>query len=109
MHGLSKKAIELAINTSVFCFVPTEQFGGVEASLSALHFLSSLFSLFLCSSLMAALVVLFVGLVALVGSVSSAKFDELFQPSWAMDHFVYEGELLKLKLDNSSGTFTTIH
>jgi xyloglucan:xyloglucosyl transferase len=34
---------------------------------------------------------------------SSSKFDELFQPSWALDHFVYEGNLLKLKLDNSSG------
>lgn len=43
-----------------------------------------------------------VGLV-LVGLVSSAKFEELFQPSWAMDHFIYEGELLKLKLDNYSG------
>ena len=42
------------------------------------------------------------GLV-LVGLVSSAKFEELFQPSWAMDHFIYEGELLKLKLDNYSG------
>lgn len=46
---------------------------------------------------------LFVGLILMVGSVSSAKFEELFQPSWATDHFVYEGELLKLKLDNYSG------
>ncbi|MBA0815817.1 hypothetical protein Gohar_000549, partial [Gossypium harknessii] len=45
---------------------------------------------------------LFVGLMML-GLVSSAKFDELFQPGWAMDHFIYEGELLKLKLDNYSG------
>lgn len=44
----------------------------------------------------------FLGLV-LVGLVSSSKFDQLFQPSWANDHFVYEGELLKLKLDNYSG------
>lgn len=44
----------------------------------------------------------FLGLV-LVGLVSSAKFDQLFQPSWANDHFVYEGELLKLKLDHYSG------
>ena len=44
----------------------------------------------------------FLGFV-LVGLVSSAKFDELFQPSWAMDHFAYEGELLKLKLDKYSG------
>lgn len=46
----------------------------------------------------------FVGLVV-VGLASSKKFDELFQPSWAMDHFLYEGELLKLKLDNYSGTY----
>ena len=45
----------------------------------------------------------FVGLLLLVGLAASAKFDELFQPSWAMDHFIHEGELLKLKLDNYSG------
>lgn len=49
---------------------------------------------------------LFMALVVTVSSVSSAKFEELFQPSWAMDHFVYEGELLKLKLDNYSGNLT---
>lgn len=41
--------------------------------------------------------------VAMVGSVESSRFDELFQPRWAMDHFTYEGELLKMKLDNYSG------
>lgn len=46
----------------------------------------------------------FVGLVV-VGLASSKNFDELFQPSWAMDHFSYEGDLLKLKLDNYSGTY----
>lgn len=46
-----------------------------------------------------------VGLVLVVGSVSSSKFDELFQPSWAFDHFSYEGETLKMKLDNYSGIF----
>ncbi|KAG6657870.1 hypothetical protein CIPAW_04G119900 [Carya illinoinensis] len=45
----------------------------------------------------------FMGLVLVVGLVSSAKFEELFQPSWALDHFIHEGELLKLKLDNHSG------
>ncbi|ERN18435.1 hypothetical protein AMTR_s00453p00010790 [Amborella trichopoda] len=35
--------------------------------------------------------------------VYCATFDELFEPSWAQDHFMYEGETLKLKLDNSSG------
>lgn len=43
--------------------------------------------------------------VSMGGSVTSraSKFDELFQPSWAMDHFVYEGDLLRMKLDNYSG------
>ncbi|KAA8524535.1 hypothetical protein F0562_010958 [Nyssa sinensis] len=40
--------------------------------------------------------------IAMVGLVSSSSFDELFQPGWAMDHFIYEGELLKMKLDNYS-------
>ncbi|KAF8409443.1 hypothetical protein HHK36_005519 [Tetracentron sinense] len=40
----------------------------------------------------------------LLGLVSSSKFDELFQPSWALDHVIYEGEQLKLKLDNYSGS-----
>lgn len=45
-----------------------------------------------------------VGLVMLMSSgVNSSKFDELFEPGWAMDHFVYEGETLKMKLDNFSG------
>ncbi|KAM7269898.1 hypothetical protein ACFE04_029112 [Oxalis oulophora] len=35
--------------------------------------------------------------------VHSAKFDELYQPSWALDHITNEGELLKLKLDKYSG------
>ncbi|XP_059661022.1 xyloglucan endotransglucosylase protein 6 [Cornus florida] len=41
--------------------------------------------------------------IVMVGSVSPSRFDELFQPSWALDHFAYEGELLKMKLDNYSG------
>ncbi|CAN1161152.1 Xyloglucan endotransglucosylase protein 6 [Linum perenne] len=40
----------------------------------------------------------------LVGLVSSAQFDDLFQPSWAFDHVIHEGEQLKLKLDNYSGS-----
>lgn len=40
--------------------------------------------------------------VSALGAQSS-KFDELVQPSWATDHVIYDGELLKLKLDNSSG------
>lgn len=39
--------------------------------------------------------------------VQSARFDELFQPSWASDHLDYEGETLKLKLDSYSGRNAT--
>ncbi|CAK7324968.1 unnamed protein product, partial [Dovyalis caffra] len=45
---------------------------------------------------------LFVGFSLMVGLVGSAKFDELFQPSWAQDHFAHEGELLRMKLDSYS-------
>ncbi|CAN6457901.1 unnamed protein product [Victoria cruziana] len=47
----------------------------------------------------------FVVYALMVGSmwVQSARFDELFQPSWASDHLDYEGETLKLKLDSYSG------
>ncbi|CAM8906191.1 unnamed protein product [Rhodiola kirilowii] len=41
--------------------------------------------------------------LGLMSFAKSAKFDELFQPSWATDHLIYEGELLKLKLDSKSG------
>ncbi|CAN1220374.1 Xyloglucan endotransglucosylase protein 6 [Linum perenne] len=40
----------------------------------------------------------------ILGLVSSAQFDDLFQPSWAFDHVIHEGEQLKLKLDNYSGS-----
>ncbi|XP_062009531.1 xyloglucan endotransglucosylase protein 6 [Rosa rugosa] len=43
------------------------------------------------------------GLSLFLGLVSSAKFDQLFQPYWASDHFTYEGELLHMKLDKFSG------
>ncbi|KAL6535864.1 Xyloglucan endotransglucosylase protein 6 [Orobanche hederae] len=39
----------------------------------------------------------------LVGCVGSSRFDELFQPSWAVDHFTYQEDVLKMKLDNYSG------
>ncbi|KAK4792797.1 hypothetical protein SAY86_023232 [Trapa natans] len=45
---------------------------------------------------------LVVGIV-MAGTVSSAKFDDLFQPSWAADHHIREGDVLKLKLDYYSG------
>ncbi|KAH6795978.1 hypothetical protein C2S51_036964 [Perilla frutescens var. frutescens] len=47
-----------------------------------------------------------VGIVAafaVMGCVRSSRFDELFQPDWALDHFTYEGELVKMKLDSYSG------
>ncbi|KAL3363944.1 hypothetical protein AABB24_012933 [Solanum stoloniferum] len=40
----------------------------------------------------------------MVGLVSSAKFEELYQPSWAFDHLTTEGEILRMKLDHLSGT-----
>lgn len=53
---------------------------------------------------------LFVGLMLVVGVAnavpSTSNFDKLFQPSWAFDHFVHEGDLLKIKLDNYSGKTT---
>ncbi|MDG2865928.1 family 16 glycosylhydrolase, partial [Vibrio parahaemolyticus] len=51
----------------------------------------------------------FVGLTLLLVGVANAmanssnKFDQLFQPSWAFDHFIHERDLLKLKLDKFSG------
>ncbi|KAG6404853.1 hypothetical protein SASPL_132429 [Salvia splendens] len=40
---------------------------------------------------------------AMVGLANSSKFDQLFQPSWAFDHFTNEGEVVHMKLDNHSG------
>lgn len=40
----------------------------------------------------------------MVGCESSSKFDELFKPSWAFDHFTYDGEAIDMKLDSNSGT-----
>lgn len=41
----------------------------------------------------------------ILGCESSSKFDELFKPSWAFDHFAYDnaGEVIDMKLDNYSG------
>ncbi|KAG1365384.1 xyloglucan endotransglucosylase/hydrolase protein 9 [Cocos nucifera] len=46
-------------------------------------------------------VVLFVACT--VTGVRGTKFDGVIQASWALDHVIYDGELLKLKLDNFSG------
>ncbi|XP_077231353.1 xyloglucan endotransglucosylase protein 6-like [Tasmannia lanceolata] len=42
-------------------------------------------------------------LMTLLKLAISANFSELFQPNWAPDHIVSEGDILKLKLDNISG------
>lgn len=74
--------------------------------------LSKIFFLSLCFKLspMASSVflTLWVSLL-LLGFASSAKFDELFQPSWALDHFNYNGDILQLKLDNYSGKKNKLH
>ncbi|XP_010522666.1 PREDICTED: xyloglucan endotransglucosylase/hydrolase protein 9 [Tarenaya hassleriana] len=41
--------------------------------------------------------------LAMCGVVSGAKFEDLYQPSWATDHVVYEGDVIGLRLDNFSG------
>ncbi|GKD78399.1 xyloglucan endotransglucosylase/hydrolase protein 9-like protein [Tanacetum coccineum] len=34
---------------------------------------------------------------------ASPKFDKLFQPYWAADHFTFDGDAVNMKLDNYSG------
>ncbi|XP_062186307.1 uncharacterized protein LOC133889842 isoform X1 [Phragmites australis] len=56
---------------------------------------------------MASLAVAVVAVAALLGAgvvaAGASKFDDVVQPSWANDHIVYDGDLLKLRLDSSSG------
>jgi hypothetical protein len=54
---------------------------------------------------MASLAVVVVTALAtlLVAGVEAARFDDVVQPSWANDHMVYDGDLLKLRLDPNSG------
>ncbi|CAD6255084.1 unnamed protein product [Miscanthus lutarioriparius] len=41
---------------------------------------------------------------ALLGAgVAASKFDDVVQPSWGNDRMVYDGDLLKLRLDANSG------
>lgn len=52
----------------------------------------------------AAVVLVAAAVAALLGAgVAATKFDDVVQPSWANDHVVYDGDLLKLRLDSSSG------
>lgn len=46
---------------------------------------------------------LFVSLCVFYSVNATAKFDELFQPYWASDHFSYNGDAVDMKLDNYSG------
>ncbi|KAJ1272943.1 hypothetical protein BS78_06G241700 [Paspalum vaginatum] len=54
----------------------------------------------------AAAVLVAAAVAALLGAAVAAaasKFDDVVQPSWANDHVVYDGDLLKLRLDANSG------
>jgi hypothetical protein len=53
----------------------------------------------------AAVVLVAAAVAALLGAgvAAATKFDDVVQPSWANDHVVYDGDLLKLRLDSSSG------
>ncbi|XP_004976930.1 uncharacterized protein LOC101764264 isoform X1 [Setaria italica] len=55
----------------------------------------------------ASLAVVVAAVAALLGAgaavAAAAKFDDVVQPSWANDHMVYDGDLLKLRLDANSG------
>jgi hypothetical protein len=52
----------------------------------------------------AAAVLVAAAVAALLGAgVATNKFDDVVQPSWANDHVVYDGDLLKLRLDANSG------
>jgi hypothetical protein len=53
------------------------------------------------------LVSAFVAAVVCAGAAAASKFDGVVQPSWANDHVLYEDDLLKLRLDSSSGKLQT--
>jgi xyloglucan:xyloglucosyl transferase len=42
-------------------------------------------------------------LLLIASSSASSNFQDLFQPTWAMDHFTYQGDTIQMKLDNFSG------
>ncbi|KAK1388978.1 Xyloglucan endotransglucosylase/hydrolase [Heracleum sosnowskyi] len=47
--------------------------------------------------------VVLISLMMVLGWARSSKFDQLFQARWALDHFVYQGDTVQMKLDNFSG------
>ncbi|PKA66533.1 Xyloglucan endotransglucosylase/hydrolase protein 9 [Apostasia shenzhenica] len=52
----------------------------------------------------AAALLMFIAFSATAAAAAdSSRFDDLFQASWASDHMIYDGSVLKLKLDNFSG------
>lgn len=50
-----------------------------------------------------AVVAVLLGAGAAAAEGEGNKFDDVVQPSWANDHMVYDGDLLKLRLDANSG------
>lgn len=42
-------------------------------------------------------------LLLFVHAVNSANFSEVFQPNWAPDHIVIQGDQISLSLDNTTG------
>ncbi|KAI4383288.1 hypothetical protein MLD38_009144 [Melastoma candidum] len=46
---------------------------------------------------------LFVFALSPEAGANSTEFNELFRPAWAPDHFLYDGNVLNLKLDSYSG------
>lgn len=79
-----------------------------EALFRTLFFLFSLFFSSMAVVFKMSVALGFFVALTLLSLASSAKFEELFQPGWATDHFIYEGEMLKLKLDNFSGIYHPI-
>lgn len=92
------------LNWKYFSTIKTQQAKEVQC-LKVTYFTLLYSYLQIMSSKMSWFFGLFVCLMLSVSLSTSSKFDELFQPSWAFDHFLHEGDLLKLKLDNSSGKY----
>jgi hypothetical protein len=53
---------------------------------------------------LAVVVVTALATLLVAGVEAAARFDDVVQPSWANDHMVYDGDLLKLRLDPNSGS-----
>lgn len=84
----------------MFCQLSSEQ-SSVEVQILLLLYSLSL-DIFSAMAKISVFIGFFVGFL-LLGLVSASYFEQLYQPSWAFDHFTQEGDTLKLKLDNYSG------